>query len=695
MSKKKRAGKATKKKTARGKSAAKSKQNLTQRTTTKKRSASVATASTLTPSAAAKGKMQIAGSAKLLDPKLRRLLVTMKSPETLRADTARAFIASSAMTSSVAANESSGGPPLETCFKRVLIRTRRPDPPTIIRELEHTRIVDGICSVNIPIGKIEDISRSEGVEFIDAGREFSPLLHDSLPETRADEVHNPPAGVLPLDGQGVAVGIIDFGFDFTLDDFRNDDGTTRVAFFWDQSLTPQGTESNPNGFTHGVEYSEDDINDALNAADPFTTIRHQIGAEEHGTHVAGIAAGNGRSGDATFPPGQFIGAAPGATLILVQPSATDQTTSFTDSAHVAEAIRYVFDRADQLGLPCVINMSLGQNGGSHDGESIVERAVDRMLEDPGRVFVCAGGNEHIWRTHASGEIATGESHTLHWRIGACAIESLLPSGFAQGVGDRTPSELEIWYSSRDRFRVRVADPAGNQSDWFEQGEADSISVGSETVFIDSERFTVLNGEARIYIEVGPAPFSLITPGVWEVEIESLESSDGQFDAWIERDARDPRNRFRDQSFFFGGDFDPVKTVGTPATCRRGIVVANYNHTSQTPADSSGRGATRDNRPKPDVAAPGTNILSSNSLGGTDDENGNPRPMRVSKGGTSMAAPHVAGIAALMLQRDAELTNEQIRKMLIASARPALGFDAFDSAWGFGRVDARAAVDFIE
>ncbi|MEK6233183.1 MAG: S8 family serine peptidase, partial [Planctomycetales bacterium] len=249
-------------------------------------------------------------------------------------------------------------------------------------------------------------------------------------------------------------------------------------------------------------------------------IRHKVGEEAHGTHVAGIAAGNGRSGDDDFPAGDFIGAATGATLILVQPAANDQTTTFTDSARVAEALRYVYDRADQLGLPCVINMSLGQNGGSHDGHSIVERANDRMLEDPGHIFVCAGGTEHTWRTHASGRILTNQGRTLHWRVGACAIESLLPSGFPAGFGDRTPNEMEIWYSSRDRFRVRVADPNGNQTDWFEPGEADStpavykperrIAVTDEVVPEETQR------EINKFAFAGRAtPNNLVLPAVAE------------------------------------------------------------------------------------------------------------------------------------------------------------------------------------
>lgn len=626
--------------------------------------------------------------ARALDPKLRRLVASIKSPKRLKLDAARAFI------SSDDSAESSTKLSPDQCYKRVLVRLPGQSVPDELAKLSWTRISQDVFTVNCPLSALEKLGASPGVEYVDAGVELTQALDGSVPETKADAVHSPTSGTA-YTGQGVIVGIIDFGLDFTLDDFRNADGSTRIAFFWDQFLTPQGTESHPTGFNHGVEYTAADIDGALQSANPFNAIRHAIGPEEHGTHVAGTAAGNGRSGDAVFPAADYVGTAPDATIIFVQPAANDQTSSFTDSAHVAEAVRYIFDRAAQLNMPCVINMSLGQNGGSHDGESLVEAAIDSMLSVPGRTFVSAGGNEHNWRTHASRTLDQGATEILNWKVGATAIA--LPPGFPAGFGDFTPNELEIWYSSRDQFRVRVIDPVGNQSAFVEQGETvnSTLSTG-DTVFISSERFTVLNGDAQIYIEISPAPGTKLTPGTWQVEIEGTQVRDGGFDAWIERDARRSGNRFRDQSFFLGADFSPFRTLGTPATSRRSIAVANYNHMTLAPSDSSGRGRTRDGRTKPEVAAPGTQIFSSNSMGGRPNpaHPGTNYPMRVSMSGTSMAAPHVAGIVALLLQADPDLTSEQIRKILIASANPTTSTPDFDDAWGFGRVDARAAVDLI-
>lgn len=624
-----------------------------------------------------------------LDPRLRRLTHSLRDPKRLRNDVARAFVTSAVK---LGVDEE---PKAESCHKNVLVVLSANNIPKKLKDYRWIRITEGIYSVQVPITDFEELAAVPQVEYVEAGRDLTPFLISSVPETRADRVHNPPGGGSGFDGRDVVVGIIDFGFDFTLDDFRNPDGTTRVAFIWDQFLAPQAGEHSPPGFPHGVEYDKAVINQALSASNPFSIVRHIPDAGSHGTHVAGIAAGNGRAGDASFPAGNFVGTAPRSTIIYVQPAAIDQNTSFTDSVNVAEAIAYIFRKAIELGKPCVINMSLGQNGGSHDGESVVERAIDRLLEVPGRAFAVAAGNEHIWRGHAAGTLQQGGTRGLRWKVGG---ELPVPGGgqLPPGFGDFTPNEMEVWYSSRDRFQVRVLDPTGNATPSVSPGETILHTMPSgDQVFVDSERFTVLNGDARIYIEVSPIQGQTLETGVWIVELTAVESRNGRFDAWIERDARRVSNRFADQSFFLGTDFDEVMTLGTPSTTRRGIAVANYDHVTQAPNNSSGRGTTRDGRTKPEVSAPGTGILSSNAMGGRPDNQGGVRPMRVEMSGTSMASPHVAGIVALILQKNANLTAAQIQKILMASANPPVGVHPFDVAWGFGRVDAVEAVNLVD
>lgn len=620
-----------------------------------------------------------------LDPRLRRLAQQVHDKVRMKLDLTRGFLATAEELDLAAATPGQ-------MTKRVLVLLHQADIPEEFADLAWTHLVDKMYAVSVPTDRLDSLGQHPAVRYVEAGRALAPTLDTSVPETRADRVQRAPAN---LRGQGTIVGIIDVGgLDFTLDDFRRPDGTSRVLFLWDQNLRPQGTERSPAGHNFGVEYDAATINQALGQTNPFARVRHQVSPGSHATHVTSTAAGNGRSADAAFPANRFRGVATEADIIFVGAGTETGIRSFTDSVRVAEATAYIFRRAAELRRPCIINMSLGQNGGSHDGESIVERAIDRLLEEPGRVFVCAAGNEHVFRGHASGILATGGTRTLRWRVGG----GLPGTGFSTGpLGDRTNNEMEIWYSSQDVLRVSVTSPSGRTVGPVNVGTTSNQTLpNGNTVFVDSVRFSPLNGDSQIYVEVSPPLNGNVEAGEWTVRLEAVSVRNGRFDAWIERDARDDRNRFADQSFFVGADFDPVMTLGTPATGRRSIAVANYDHRTETPAGSSGRGPTRDGRTKPELAAPGTDIVAAHALGGRPRGNGLPGnfPMRLPMSGTSMAAPHVAGIAALLLQRNPRLTAPQIRKVLIAATRPVTGAANFDAAWGFGRVDAEAAVGLV-
>jgi nitrite reductase/ring-hydroxylating ferredoxin subunit len=367
-------------------------------------------------------------------------------------------------------------------------------------------------------------------------------------------------------------------------------GATRVAFLWDQTLQPQSGEASPAApFAFGVEYDAAAINSALQSPDPFAVVRHRVRRASHGTHVTGIAAGNGRSHDADFPAGRFIGIAPRATIIFVQAKGGSNTVN------VAQAVSYIFEKADRLGMPCVINISQGSNGGSHDGQSVVERAIDRRLEEkPGRAVVKSAGNLHAARSHASGRLVSGQTRQLAWRVRR---------------RDTTENRIEIWHSSRDRLRARLRSPNDTWTDWvvpdgrFEQKANATIPH----ITIEAERFTALNGDTRISLSIESAPGQEIPAGNWIIEIEAVEVHDGNLDAWIERD-----DDYTSQ--FFGPDFDGQRTLSLPGTGHHSIAVANYDHLFIPPEinPSSSRGRTRDDRMKPEVAAPGTEIWSSST-----------------------------------------------------------------------------------
>lgn len=604
-----------------------------------------------------------------LDPRIRRVLRTRSSKERLDLDIHRGRVVIDSPSPGVAA---------ALATKPVLVELSSDRIPEGFQRHRWSRIANRIYAADLPLDEIERLGRERGVVYIEAGRTLQPMLETSRAEIKADIVQAPPAGTPGLDGTGVIVGIIDDGLDFTLDDFRDASGATRIAFLWDQSLSPRPGEASPAGFGFGVEYDAAAINRALQASNPFAVVRTGLASENgtHGTHVAGIAVGNGRSHDAQFPAGRFVGVAPAATIIFVDTKRG--SGNLTDSVNLARAVSYIFKKADELGRPCVINISKGGGGGSHDGESIVERAIDDLLvEQLGRALVKSAGNLHTHRGHASGRLVSGQTRRLTWSV---------------GNDDRTQNEIEIWYSSRDRLRVRLTSPTGRATPWVHAGEPfdQPADPNNPHITIEAERFTALNGDSLTYIEVDPPKGAAVPPGNWIIEIEALEIQDGTFDAWIERDDEHHLG-------FSGSDFDPVRTLSPPGTGHRTITVANYNHHVAPPAinRSSGRGRTRDGRMKPEVAAPGTDILSSRSLGGRRDGHGGVFPMRVKKSGTSMAAPHVAGAIALVLQRHPCLTAAQIRAALIASAVRESGMSDFRDDFGFGRVDIARCLKLLD
>lgn len=611
---------------------------------------------------------------KELDPRLRRLLASSQ----VRSTAAYSFFELAAFTAAAAAP----APMIQSQTRRVLVTLAPDTVPAEFESLSWSRVCPGIYTLSVSADRLKALAAVPQVKFIEESRPMNLTLDSSLSETKANVLHAGLGNRPPLNGDGVLIGIIDFGLDFTLADFRDAQNGTRIEFLWDQSLLPAGNEHSPIG-KYGVEYSKSDIDAALSTANPFTVVRHQPNPQSHGTHVAGIAAGNGNSSDTQFPAGKYIGVAPAAGIIFVQPDT--RGTSFTDSTNVADAIGYILDRARELGRPCVVNLSLGQNSGSHDAESTVERAIDRLLEDPGRALVVAAGNEQVFRVHASGVLSTGQSRILEWIFGG---DPLL------GQKDQTPNELEIWYSSRDVFRVRVSDPTGYSTRWVEPNDEHlETTPQGDVISIDSERFTVFNGDASILITVGDENMTTLTSGLWRVELQAVQVRNGRYDAWIERDLRDPARGYADQSVFSPAHFDGVMTLATPSTSRRAIAVANYDHHKQCPSEDSSRGGTRDGRNKPEVSAPGTDITSCCARGGIRLSAGQPAlPVRVTMSGTSMSAPHVAGIVALLFQKNPNLTAEQIRKILIASTNPPLGSSGFDAAWGYGKVDAVAALE---
>jgi subtilisin family serine protease len=620
-------------------------------------------------------------SAYKLDPRL-RTTSARKSKSARRTNGVRVFI-------EVASNEA-----------RKSIRSQK-----WLRQFTH--IVDGYCSAIVPRSRLKELASSPGVIEVEASRYLKPQLDSSVESINARE-HVRGLPVLSH-GAGVVVGIVDYGIDFTLEDFRWPDNkkNTRIRYLWDQELSRQGEERRPSKYKYGVEYSSSDIDKALATNDPFKNIRHNpLHAERaisgHGTHVAGIAAGNGLTHDPEFPMNTYVGVAPGAEIVFVHLDrkavlSEVETTRGTlaNSVHLAHAIAYCFEKADELGLPCVVNLSMGFNGGGHDGNSAVEWVIDALLQKPGRSVVIAAGNEN----------RPGKAIYKRGTVRRDPVEIGWESGFMIAgripKEDTSPNELEIWYSPQFALRVQLiapkrdeASPPVNPGD---EPKPFTFRSGEE-VIITSDPRTAWDGAARITIRLSKGKRTKgIRTGVWLIRLEALGLADGQvsegvrFDAWIERTIPDDAPMFLRSRF---KDFDARNaiTVTTPGTSRSALTVASCD--SRNPfaiSDFSGRGPTRDGRSKPDIAAPGESVASSNAGAARGSV-----PARRRMQGTSMSAPHVTGVVARLLSEQNFLTATEIKEILIQTADRPAGANPTDwhPEYGWGRVNAAVAIQLL-
>lgn len=529
------------------------------------------------------------------------------------------------------------------------------------------RSVNGdVISGVIAVDKVAALSEIAEVERIEAARTMQPDLDLSVVECRANLVHVGPPG---RRGAGVIVGIVDSGIDFTHPSFRLPDGRSRILFLWAQGITPRPGESSPAPFGYGVEYGKAAIDAALASANPFNAVRHQDPAPFHGTHVAGIAAGDGSAPGQGRPAFTFVGVAPEADLIVVA-VANNGAEGLGTSSNTLDAVNYVFTRAGTLNKPAVVNMSLGDNLGPHDGTSLLERGIDNLLGAQGRAFVKSAGNAGADDIHAQGTVATGAT-----------VDVL----FNQPPGNNTPDQMDLWYRGSDTFRVSIVDPAGNVRGPVNVGAVANLAFpGGNVVRVDHRNNDPFNGDKRAFITIQVGSAATIAAGNWRLRLTGVSCpGGGRFDAWIQRGPPIPR--------FLAPHVNSARTISTPGTARKVITAANYITRGAgvgSLASTSSRGPTRDGRQAPTLAAPGQSIISARGHFGTADP-------YVGMGGTSMAAPHITGTIALMFQKNRNRTQDQIRQCLESTARSdAQTGPVPNTAWGAGKLDSNAAVNCV-
>lgn len=454
-----------------------------------------------------------------------------------------------------------------------------------------------------------------------------------------------------LTGRGTLVGFIDSGIDYAHPDFRNNNGTTRITALWDQTIAPS-TYPSPSGYSLGTLFTEEIINEALAATDPQTrfSICPSQDLSGHGTHVAGIAAGNGRASD-----GVYRGVAYEAELLVVK-LGTPSPNGFPSTSLLMMGIDFCVRESLRRNIPLALNLSFGNTYGSHSGSSLLETYLDSVSE-LGRITIVVGsGNEGAASGHTGGVLSNTQSETIEF-----------------SVSDYTTSlNIQLWKNYWDEFTVSLTPPVGNGVTLPTTPGTWRYSFGETEVYSYNGEPTPYTPFQEIYLDFLPSD-TYLTPGVWTIRLIPQEIRNGLWDMWM------PSSSIRNEATAFLLP-SPDTTLTIPSTSARAITVGAYDSAQNTYAPFSGRGFTWNNQfVKPDIVAPGVDIISCAPGGGYEQ-----------RSGTSMATPFVTGTASLLMQwgiindNDLFLYGEKMRAYLISGARPLPGFTNYPNpqiGWG--------------
>ncbi|MEA2603759.1 MAG: hypothetical protein QOF89_4751 [Acidobacteriota bacterium] len=537
------------------------------------------------------------------------------------------------------------------------------------------RIGEGgtIITGTVAADDIEAVHGHESIASLKAGTELYLNLHNSVPAIHCnpealDEAARIGGKSYPgVNGSRVIVGIVDFGCDFRHANFRGPTGATRLLYLWDQSDTPDRTLA-PEGFGYGREFDRARINAALATAEPYQTLGYTPPLASHGTHVLDIAAGGGLEPALLGgKPGlglvrqSHAGVAPDASIIFVQ--LKNEEGFLGNSRHLLEAVDYIFSKAEDLGMPAVVNLSLSTAGGPHDGSTLIEQAFEDLLKERGRAIVVSAGNAYAKEGHVHGTVQKGGRQEILWY-----------------TDPRAPkNEAEVWYSgAEEQLTVTLVCPEGDELGPVSLGKTcDIYSAGVRVGRISHRRRDPNNGDNQIDVRV---PAFEGTAQLWKIELKS-ETDDVPFDVWIEQDDSGTAK--------LGSPTATADTLGSICCGPSPLAVGAYDTSESAylalPYAGTAAGPTRKgaNPYKPDLSAPGVNVVAARSQGGV-----------TIMSGTSMAAAHVTGLVALLFDLALRagkgfLPVDVTRKIVLAAAqrnsKDSLHGN-WDSRLGFGRID---------
>lgn len=543
----------------------------------------------------------------------------------------------------------------------------------------------GTATVRLTLNALQHLAKQQGVEYIQITSGATQMLNLARQEAGTDQIHKGTDLPKAYTGEGVVVGVVDAGFDYMHAAFRRPaDGALRIKRVWEQGATTLDGASAPAKYGYGIE---------LNTPELIEKAQGDSDSNSHGTHVAAIAAGS----DA-YKDGAYVGNAPDADIVLV---ALDLNAS--TNADISNAVQYIFDYADEVGKPCVVNLSLGNQDGPHDGTSTFDTMTDAM-QGPGRLIVGATGNHRTDAFHIDHTFATADAAPLRTFV----KYKVAPSNSVSG------GTIEIWGEKGVDFTVDIA-----AYSTFNKKDARSTTVYPAEGVTNVDFGKYATGTWKVASEVSPLngkPHVVLTSALtsirnnYAIALTVTPKTAGRVNIWSDNtylalESRDIEGFSAPDAASstlceIGGTGKRILTVGSYTTrneyTTNGGQQATLQETVGDLSSFSSYGPTVDGRMKPNITAPGCFIISAVS---NNDASGNLMYAEYNENfgrynqygymqGTSMASPFVAGIVATWLQAYPQLTPEQLHEIVQNTARKdSFTATAPDSNWGYGKINA--------
>lgn len=464
---------------------------------------------------------------------------------------------------------------------------------------------------------------------------------------------------LNVAGEGIMIGFVDTGIDYTNPVFRKLDGSTRIVRIWDQTIQDGSV---PDGFSYGSEYTEEMINQALQSENPKVIVPSED-TITHGTFVASLACGSGNA------ESRFLGAAPESTIAMVKLkpakrylrdfyAIAGESVCYQEN-DIMLGIRYLRNLAQRYQMPLVICLAVGTSFGGHNGNNSLDFMLQIYANSSNQIIVSGTGNEANQRHHYQGKIeALTERREIELQVGT-GVDAF---------------SMELWAELPNLIAVSVISPSGEVLPRISVRQSGMFSFRflfeQTTVQVYNQILSKFNSAQLIFMR-----FLAPVPGIWRIVAEPVRLADGIFHLWL------PMKEFLTGNVIFL-ESDPDTTLTGPGTTSSVITAAYYNGDENSIDINSGRGYTRLNNVKPDFAVPGVNVTGA-LPGGRFAE----------RSGSSIGTAIAAGASALLLEwlleqekRSAGYDTTQLKGLFILGARKRTDIEYPDKAWGYGALD---------